>query len=157
MKIKESVLCRLKSQHETIGELIFGADRVRLYKNPSLGKWNVHDNIAHLAKYQTLLVERMRRILHEENPSFSRYSAEDDIDWENWRRMDISTLIGQIETDRKEIFEFVTSLSEEQARRIGVHPKFGQLDILGWVEFFLLHEAHHLLTIFQLVHQSENL
>jgi hypothetical protein len=41
-------------------------------------------------------------------------------------------------------------ISETELNKTGTHPVYGNLNILKWIEFFLLHEAHHLLTIFQL-------
>ena len=31
--------------------------------------------------------------------------------------------------------------------RVGVHPVFGLMTIPLWLEFFLLHEAHHLYVV----------
>ena len=38
----------------------------------------------------------------------------------------------------------VDSLDAEDLARSGVHPSLGALAIPDWIEFFLLHEAHHL-------------
>jgi len=40
---------------------------------------------------------------------------------------------------------------EPDYNKTGTHPVFGQMTMLQWLNFFLLHEAHHLLTIFKLV------
>jgi hypothetical protein len=64
-------------------------------------------------------------------------------------------LIKQLDNDRKIIYELITGLSDSQLNRTGVHKKFGPLNIIEWIEFFLLHEAHHLFTIFQLAHDVE--
>jgi len=44
----------------------------------------------------------------------------------------------------------ITNLNDEELLLTGSHPKFGVMTIPGWTEFFLLHEAHHLFTIFRL-------
>jgi len=49
----------------------------------------------------------------------------------------------------------LSGLKESGLSRIGMHPKYGRLTILKWAEFFVLHEAHHLFTIFQLVNSTE--
>jgi len=41
----------------------------------------------------------------------------------------------------------VSGLSDEQLTRTGLHPVLGEMDIPLWLEFFLLHEAHHLYAI----------
>jgi hypothetical protein len=46
--------------------------------------------------------------------------------------------------------ELITNLNDGELLLTGTHPKFGVLTIPGWTEFFLLHEAHHLFTIFRL-------
>jgi hypothetical protein len=39
---------------------------------------------------------------------------------------------------------------DDQLALKGTHPKYGTLMITEWTEFFLLHEAHHLFTLFRL-------
>jgi hypothetical protein len=48
------------------------------------------------------------------------------------------------------------SLSEEDFERTGVHPKFGEMTLSQWLEFFLVHEAHHLYVVLQLVRTISN-
>jgi len=157
MKIYNSLIDRLSTQHETIGIIISGIDEGCISKRPAENKWNIHDNIAHLARYQSIFIERLNRILSEDCPAFERYKAEDDPEFENWLAMDTTELIKQIKIDRTEIYNLMIDLSEKETDRTGTHPRFGKLDVLEWTEFFLLHEAHHLYTIFQLAHQPEGL
>ncbi|MEP7141716.1 MAG: DinB family protein [Ferruginibacter sp.] len=65
------------------------------------------------------------------------------------------TLIKQLDNDRKRIYDPVTHLTDTRINRIGIHKKYGPLNIIQWTEFFLLHEAHHIFTIFQLAHDTE--
>ena len=46
------------------------------------------------------------------------------------------------------------SLSEEDFARTGIHPKFGEMNLSLWLEFFLVHEAHHLYVVLQLVRRN---
>jgi hypothetical protein len=43
------------------------------------------------------------------------------------------------------------SLSDKDYERTGIHPKFGEMSLALWVEFFLVHEAHHLYVVLGLV------
>jgi len=52
------------------------------------------------------------------------------------------------------LIEAVRSLSEPDLARIGVHAALGPLALSEWLEFFLVHEAHHLYQIFKLVRES---
>ncbi len=150
MELSVSALSRLAYQHLTISELVFDIPEERLQQQLVPGKWSIHDNIAHLARYNVVFQERIQAILKEENPVFSRYSAETDDTFPIWQKKTTKNLLGSISVERKKISLMSSSLQPEQLTRTGHHPRFGKLMIIDWVEFFLLHEAHHIFTIFQL-------
>ena len=150
MPIYKSLSDRLRNQHEAIGNIIVGKNAERLNFHPAPGKWSIHDNIAHLAKYQPMFQGRINTILKEDNPFFDRYKAEDDLNFETWRSYDTKRLLNILTTDREKFFDLVTNLPDDKVIRIGTHGKYGKLTIIQWTEFFLLHEAHHIFTIFQL-------
>ena len=146
---------RLKTQHEALERIIALADISRLELHPFEGKWSIRDNIAHLARYQLIFIERIKRILTTDHPHIDRYNAENDPDFENWRRLGIPELSAHLKKEREVIFNLISTLSDHQLGRQGRHTKYGNLTIVQWTEFFLLHEAHHLFTIFQLANDTE--
>ena len=152
MEIYDSMQDRLKTQQETIGALIEDLSPQKLQDRINPEKWSIHENIAHLAKYQVIFGERLRQILDTKDPAFNRYRAEDDPDFPEWCKWSTEQLLSRIEKDRQFLFTFITQLSSSQLDRIGIHQKFGRLTMMQWIEFFLLHEAHHCYTIFQLAH-----
>jgi hypothetical protein len=155
MNIYPSLIDRQKTQHQTVREILSVVNIDRIAARPQPSKWNIHDNLAHLARYQTVFITRLDKILHSEATFFGRYKAEEDAEFENYRLLGDDVLIKQLDNDRKTIYELITGLSDSQLNRTGVHKKFGPLTIIEWTEFFLLHEAHHLFTIFQLAHDVE--
>jgi len=150
MELSASALSRLAYQHLTISELISGIAEARIHLHPASGKWSIHDNIAHLARYNIVFQDRIKSILQEDDPVFSRYVAEADDAFPSWQKKSTSALIESITTERKRISTMASSMSPEQLERTGMHPRFGQLSLIAWLEFFLFHEAHHIFTIFQL-------
>jgi uncharacterized damage-inducible protein DinB len=146
----DSQLYRLKYQHETIAELVHGLPEAQLRKEVDPGKWSVHQNIAHLASYQEVFLERLRRIQTEHEPQFGRYVADNDPAFLNACGKDVPHLLQELSTRRQSILNTLLSLDEEALRRTAVHAKFGKMDVTSWLEFFLLHESHHLYTIFML-------
>lgn len=147
---------RLKSQHTAIAPIIAKLSERQLHYRLESGKWSIHDNIAHLAKYQPVFLERINTILSTNEPSFGRYKAEEDNSFNIWREFSTGKLIEKLGAGRETIFERITGLSETELNRTGNHPAFGKLTVVEWTEFFLLHEAHHLFTIFKLAN-SEHL
>jgi hypothetical protein len=155
MPLYPSLHDRLKNQHEAIAPMIASLDAGRLNRQPLPGKWSIHDNIAHLAKYQPVFMGRIQAILQKEVPVFGRYKAEKDPDFEIWKQFEIHDLLKRLDTDRHILFNLLSGLDDEHLGRTGLHAKYGTLTVTQWTEFFLLHESHHLFTIFMLANDTE--
>ena len=155
MSLSNSILTRLEYQHETLSELIRGIPEecLRVRVNPE--KWSPFGNIAHLAAYQPVFADRIERILLEINPSFPRYVAEQDPLFPAYLEQNLVDLTHTIATDRVSITMKLKGLNETAWQRAGLHPRFGRLTLVQWTEFFLLHEAHHLFTLFTLIRDPQ--
>jgi hypothetical protein len=132
--------------------MIAGLDQEHILRNPAPGKWSIKDNIAHLARGHSVFTGRINTILNSENPSLDAYNADNDGEFVQWQQKDLSRLLEEIHADRKTVINLMAGLTEKDLYRIGTHPKFGNMNVSEWTEFFLLHEAHHLFTIFRLAH-----
>jgi uncharacterized damage-inducible protein DinB len=111
---------------------------------PASGQWSAHENLAHLARHQVVFLERLRRILSESAPQLGRYLAEEDPDWPEWSRLPTQEVFSRHTAVRAEFVRLGKALSQADASRVGIHPLFGDMSLARWLEFFLLHEAHHL-------------
>ena len=151
MPLSSSIAERLKHQHETIREIVAGCPDSELRERRITGKWSAFENIAHLAAYQPVFAGRLDRIAREPSPAFDRYVAENDPLFPEYLERPTASLLEQITADRIGICSVLLSADDAYLARIGTHPKFGRLTVSGWTEFFLLHEAHHLYTLFGLV------
>jgi len=154
MKIYDSLHNRLQTQHLAVEPIIAAVSDELLLQNPASGKWSIQNNIAHLTRYQKVFNERITRMLVEGEPMFDCYSADTDPQFESYLSIPVKTLLEIYNTDRDAVFARLTNLNQAELARIGVHPKYGRLTLLQWMEFFALHEAHHLYTIFQLVNNT---
>ena len=155
MSLYQSLKNRLENQQEAIPNIIHGMDEKDLTAQPEPGKWSIRDNIAHLAKLQSVYIGRVDRILNENEPHLQNYRAENDPEFDAWLKWDTKKLLERLNADRKKIFGTIAGLTDEELARIGIHSRHGRLTLVDWMEFMLLHEAHHILTIFRLVHNAE--
>ncbi len=114
-------------------------------------KWSAHENLAHLGRYHEVFLDRIQRILTEPKPALSRYRAEEDPQWESWRTLAYKEVAGKLASLREMLVAKLKSLSPEDYARTGVHSKLGEMPLALWLEFFLVHEAHHLYVVLQLV------
>jgi uncharacterized damage-inducible protein DinB len=154
VSLPSSLIPLLDHQHKNISRMIDDLSVSQIQKRPDTNKWSIHENIAHLTCYQPVFLSRLMLMQEKENPSFSRYSADTDSGFQGYVNMNPQHLITILEADRNKIISFLKSLNSQQLLRTGTHPKFGTLSIVKWLEFFLLHEAHHMFTIFQLKHSG---
>jgi uncharacterized damage-inducible protein DinB len=118
---------------------------------PIPGKWSAHEQLAHLARYHQIFLQRIDRILSEQAPEFPRYRAEDDPEWPAWTSLPTPQLLVRISSMRAKLMARLRALTDEDFERTGVHPRFSAMSLSLWLEFFLVHEAHHLYVVLQLV------
>jgi hypothetical protein len=136
---------RLASQLESVALVVRNVPPERLTRRAVPEKWSAHENLAHLARYQRMFLDdRVRRILTEERPVLLRYRSEDDPEWLRWRGMTLEETLTELTVGRGALMGRLASCSGGELARIGVHPAFGAMTLSEWVEFFLIHEAHHL-------------
>src|SRR5690349_7528408 len=151
MALSTSVITRLEYQHKSLLEIIDGLSDEQIRWQIIPGKWSVFENIVHLATYQHAFINRLNQILEQEKPAFPRYSAEaDPLFHDNCSKV-TREIMQDLVTTRREMIAKISSLNDTDLRRSGVHLAFGEMTIIMWLNFFLLHEAHHLFTIFKLV------
>ena len=116
-----SLLARLNNQHESIAHLIQNLDTMRLTIEVIPGKWSIKDNIAHLATYQPIFLERVQVILTIDEPVFERYKADYDPEFEACQQQTVPALLSRIEDDRKTIYDTISSLTPAEIHRTGIH------------------------------------
>jgi len=71
--------------------------------------------------------------------------------WEAWRKLTATEVLTKISSLREQILARLKTLQADDFLRVGVHPKFGEMTVALWLEFFLLHEGHHLYVVLQQV------
>jgi uncharacterized damage-inducible protein DinB len=150
MKIYSSITERLKYQHLVIHDLIKDLDDELINKHPAKDKWSIKDNIAHIAYYHLRFLSRMELIIKGKKKFFQKYHPDKDLDFIEWRKMSKEELLSKLEANRSKVIDYIQNLKEEDLEKTGTHQKFGEMNIVQFIEFFLLHEAHHIYTIFKL-------
>jgi len=145
--LSPSSASRLAAQLDCLPALLEGAAPEALARRTRSGKWSVQENLAHLARHHVVVLERVRKVLAEERPALPRYAAEDDGEWPAWAALPLSEILRRLAALRSELTALVSGLGDAQLARTGVHPTLGEMALPLWIEFFLLHEAHHLYVV----------
>ena len=153
--LNELTAVRLRDQLSSLSAFVANKTAEEWNRQPASGKWSARENLAHLCRYHEVFLERLGRILGEDRPQFGRYRAEDDEHWPSWSSLAVDLLLARIRQLRREVLSKINSLSDAQLARIGIHLVLGEMDISLWLEFFLLHEAHHLYAILFRLRESQ--
>ena len=150
MQMPSSISTRLQYQHKSLLDILDGLsdEQIRLQLYP--GKWSIFENIVHLQTYQHTFIRRIQKILDEEIPIFTPYTAEADPLFHDNCTRSSREVIHDLLTIRKEFCASILSFQETDLVKEGCHPVYGKMNLLQWLNFFLLHEAHHLFTIFKM-------
>jgi uncharacterized damage-inducible protein DinB len=149
MQLPSSISTRLQYQHKSLLDLIEGLSDEQIRRQVIVGKWSIFENIVHLQTYQHTFIGRVKQILEQDNPSFPRYTAEADPLFHDNCGKTTREIMQDFITVRKEMIAAIFSFNESDYNKTGQHPAFGKMNLLLWLNFFLLHEAHHLFTIFK--------
>lgn len=92
-------------------------------------------------------------MLENDNPLFGRYKAEEDAEFVAWKRKSTAMILADYQVDRAELAIWINSFSANQLKKKGTHPKLGEMNVEEWIQFFTLHESHHIYAIFWLVRE----
>ena len=150
MQMPSSISTRLQYQHKSLLDILDGLSDEQIRRQVNLGKWSIFENIVHLQTYQHTFISRIKKILNEETPVFTAYTAEADPLFHDNCTKSSREVMQDLLTTRKELSNGILSFKETDFEKTGLHPTYGKMNLLQWLNFFLLHEAHHLFTIFKI-------
>ena len=150
MDMPSSLSTRLQYQHKSLMDIIDGLTDEQIRRQVISGKWSIFEHIVHLQTYQHTFIDRIKKILENTNPSFPRYSAESDPLFLDNCHKSTREIMQDLISIRKEIAADMLLFTSVDFTKTGTHPAFGNMSLLQWVNFFLLHEAYHQFTLFKL-------
>ncbi len=150
MQMPSSISTRLHYQHKVLMDVIEGLTDEQIRRAVIPGKWSIFENIVHLQTYQHHFIQRVNRILEGNNPVFTRYTAEADPAFHEQCGRTSREILQDLISTRKEITAGMLNFPGSDLEKTGMHPVYGKMNMLEWINFFLLHESHHLFSVFKM-------
>ncbi len=146
--MSDTLLEELKASQQLVvamTQLIADDDPARV------GAWTLRDVAAHLAATETECFEpRIRAMAAGQRPQFEYYSN-DERDFDG---ISLQAALTEWASTRNRLIDFVRGLSEEQRNRVGVHAKFGELTVDGYLRVALDHDQDHLRSLERLATEA---
>ncbi len=144
MALAPTTLVRLERQLDALPTILGSANPEALRRKPAGGGWSALENLAHLGRHHEVMRERLARIRDEDAPPLPAYRAESDPEWPRWLALPPDQVLARLRALRAELLALVRPLGARDLARTGRHSSLGPLTVAEWLEFFLVHEAHHL-------------
>ncbi len=128
---------------QALRRAVAGLSREQLTARPVAGKWSTLEVVCHLADFDPILADRMKRVIAEERPTLlgadeNRFAAA-----LAYHNRDLEEELGIIERTRGQMARILRTLPEAALQRVGVHNERGPLTLEKLLSTVTNHIPHH--------------
>lgn len=146
---------RLNTQHLALVHILQAVPEKKLQQQPKPGKWSILQQVAHLAAIQPVYGARfLKMAASTETVPLARYVGDDDPLFLELSTQPLPVVLSNLSEGRLQLQEELQGLTASDFGKTCMHPLYGKMSLRELLEFFVLHEAHHLFEIFKLAHME---
>jgi uncharacterized damage-inducible protein DinB len=135
---------------EQLRAAVRGLSREQLQARPIAGKWSTLEVVCHLADFDPILADRMKRVIAEDEPKLlgadeNRFAAA-----LAYHSRDVEEELTIIDRTRSQLARILRTLPESALQRIGVHNERGPRTLEQLLQTAINHIPHHV----QFIHEK---
>lgn len=116
----------------------------QLDQHPIEGQWSIREVICHLADFEPIYADRMKRVIVENEPRFGGADPSAFAARLGYRVRSVETEITLIRAVRRQMADILNSLPDDAFTRTGIHPRDGALSLAVLLSRITNHIPHHL-------------
>jgi hypothetical protein len=129
---------------DQLRQAVAGMNAEQLRARPIPGKWSTLEVVCHLADFEPVLADRIKRIIAEDRPTLlgadeQRYAAA-----LAYHDRDLEEELALIEHTRSQLARILRTLPDSVLERVGVHNERGPLTLEQLLTITSKHIPHHL-------------
>lgn len=128
---------------ETLKKSVAGMTPEQVKAKPIAGKWSALECVCHLADFEPILADRMKRIIASDKPLLMGADENDFAKALAYEHRDVNEEIGIIDSTRKQMARILSKLPPEALQRQGVHNERGLLTLEQMLGNAIRHIPHH--------------
>ena len=128
---------------------VAGMTREQLVARPVAGKWSTLEVIAHLADFDPIYADRMKRVIAEDNPTITGASEQKFAAALQYHERDLNEELTIIEATRSQFARILRKLPDSALLRVGMHNERGPLTLEQMLGLITNHITHHLKFILE--------
>lgn len=112
--------------------------------HPVPGKWSIQQVVCHLADFEPIFADRMKRILAEDNPTLFGGDPDAFASSLHYEKRDVEQELQLIVLVRRQMSRILRGIDIEAFQRTGVHSEAGPLTLETILERSARHITHHI-------------
>lgn len=137
--IEEYVACGPR-----LREAVAGLAREDLIARPGPGKWSIHELVLHMADSDCISIDRMKRILTEDNASLLYADESACVERLCSHEQSMEDALTLFEVGRRQFGRVLRNLPDEAFTREGTHNRRGKVRVGDMVKDYVEHVSYHL-------------
>lgn len=122
---------------------VAGLTREHLLAKPIPGKWSTLEVVCHIADYEPIYADRMKRVIALEEPELLKGDPGRFAACLAYDHRDLEEEMALIELTRKQIAHILRILKPEDFQRSGTHSRDGSLTLENLIQRVTAHIPHH--------------
>jgi uncharacterized damage-inducible protein DinB len=129
---------------KTFRAIVAGMTAEQLDARPIPGKWSTKHVICHLADFEPVYVDRMKRVIAENEPTM--FSGDPDLFAARlaYDQRDVAAELDFIALGRKHMGSILRSLKPDDFQRKGIHSEAGPITLEKLLTNITNHIPHHI-------------
>ena len=140
---KSSLLTDYLNGIRLLTDAVAGFTRDQAIARPIAGKWSTLEVVAHLADFEPIYAERVKRIVAMDRPlilaadenAFARSLA--------YHERDLDDEVTLIASTRRQLAQILRSLPDDVLGRQGIHSEIGLVSVEQFLQQAVRHIRHH--------------
>lgn len=138
------VIERFSSGGEKLRAAMAGLGREEALIRCRPGKWSIQELVVHLADSDAIAIDRMKRVLTEDNPTLLCADEGAYVDRLHCHEQSLQDAVTLFDVGRRQFGRVLRALDESDFERCGTHDVMGRLTLAHLVEGYADHLDHHL-------------
>ena len=142
--MKTSLIEQYQSQSAQFNEATRGLTREDFLAFPVAGTWSIQQIVIHLSDSDLIGIDRMKRIIAEENPLLMGYDENAFTKTLSYDDLCVEDALKMFEISRRQFAIVLKNLSVNIWDRTGIHSEIGKVTLGEQLEKYVWHFDHHL-------------
>ena len=143
----DDLLKQYEQGPDVLKTALAGVREDQLDRTPVPGKWSIRQVVCHIADFEPVYADRMKRVLVEDNPTM--FGGDPDVFAAglHYEKRGVQEEIELISVVRRQMAVILRNTEVEDFQRTGVHSEAGPLTLETLLERITRHIPHHVTFI----------